>query len=84
MSWKFIMDWETATDLDQWDEMLGKSPWDFITAPDWPGTEAEDPWDFSNRRLEAPQSDGTDGDSDDTGAWELNPLTGVKVWISNR
>ena len=83
MSWKFLMDWETS-DLNQWDEMLGKSPWDFVTAPDWPGTETEDPWDFSDRRLDASKDSDVTGDTDRSGSWELNPMTRVKVWIPKR
>ena len=89
MTWKFLIDLDAATDLREWDEMIGKSPWDYVTAPNWPGADAEDPWDFRNQYLEASANERDDGqlsdmDPDDSGAWEFNPLTGVKVWIPNR
>ena len=87
MLWKLYLGSDANPEMHQWDELLGKSPWDFVAAPNWPGTDMEDPWDFSNRYLEPPLDEEETHEptlpevEPENGKWEINPITGVKIWI---
>jgi hypothetical protein len=88
MSWKLWWDGDLKTEKHQWGELLGTSPWDFAETPDWLG--AEESWDFSNSYAGMPLEEEVTSEPASReapsldGRWETNPMTGIKVWISNK
>jgi hypothetical protein len=90
MSWKIWLEEDTDPKQDQWNELLGKSPWDFVVVPNWRNADMGEPWDFSDQygelssdEAECPAPPLAEG-VPEQGTWEINPLTGIKVWIANR
>ena len=76
MFWKsYFFNFESNPDVHQWNELLGKSPWDFVQAPQWADADMEDEW-ADNAALPEIHPG--------TGTWEINPITGVKVWIRRK
>ena len=76
MFWKsYFFNFENNPDVHQWDELLGKSPWDFVQAPQWADADAEDAWRDTGALPELHPGKGT---------WEFNPITGAKVWIRRK
>lgn len=74
MMWKtYMLDDDANPDVYQWEELLGKSPWDFVEAPQWSDGDDDD------AALPAADDARPDG-----GSWATNPMTGVKVWVPEK
>ena len=88
MLWKsYFLEFEANPEVHQWDELLGKSPWDFVEAPQWAGAEVEDSSESLGRYWESPMDEEAPSESTledakpENGRWEINPVTGIRIWI---
>jgi hypothetical protein len=71
MLWKsYFLEFEANPEVHQWNELLSRSPWDFVEAPQWADADEE-----------TSRGSALEEVNPGNGHWETNPMTGVKIWV---